>query len=58
MHPEFDAIESYIRAARIERSVHLAGLIADMIVSAHRGLAAITTNLLGQRGLKAAANQR
>jgi hypothetical protein len=58
MPPEFDAIETYIRAARLERSAHLAGLIADAIVAVQRGLVVFYTTLTGQRSLKPAANPR
>ena len=54
---EYEAIQEYIRQARIERSVYLAGLIADGIVNAWNGAKTLAmTILLAGKAKRSQAN--
>lgn len=55
-YPEYAAIESHIRAARIERSVAVAGYVVQLTEAITRGLKGLAHSF--RRGLEAERDRR
>ena len=55
-YPEYAAIEAHIRAARIERSITVARMVAGLAEKAGRGLKGLVNSF--RRGLEAERDRR